>query len=69
MTWSFLLSHTIFPSLGPPGKEELLAQRDIKDTSMTEVGSLMKKHEAFENDLTSHQDRLEQIAAIAEELK
>jgi len=30
---------------------------------------LMKKHEAFESDLAAHQDRVEQIAAIAQELK
>ena len=29
----------------------------------------MKKHEAFESDLAAHQDRVEQIAAIAQELK
>jgi hypothetical protein len=28
-----------------------------------------KKHEAFESDLAAHQDRVEQIAAIASELK
>jgi hypothetical protein len=28
-----------------------------------------KKHEAFESDLAAHQDRVEQIAAIAQELK
>ncbi|KAJ8276186.1 hypothetical protein COCON_G00079380 [Conger conger] len=50
------------------GKEELLAQRDFEDTSLTKVHSLIKKHQAFENDLTAHQDRLEQIAAIAQEL-
>lgn len=30
--------------------------------------ALMKKHEAFETDLAAHQDRVEQINAIAEEL-
>lgn len=29
----------------------------------------MKKHEAFESDLAAHQDRVEQIAKIAQELK
>ena len=31
--------------------------------------ALKKKHEAFESDLAAHQDRVEQIAAIAQELK
>ncbi|KAB5535981.1 hypothetical protein PHYPO_G00124080 [Pangasianodon hypophthalmus] len=30
--------------------------------------ALLKKHEAFESDLAAHQDRVEQIAAIAQEL-
>ena len=30
---------------------------------------MKKKHEAFESDLSAHQDRVEQIVAIAEELK
>merc|ERR1712168_1460472 len=30
--------------------------------------ALKKKHEAFESDLAAHQDRVEQIAAIAQEL-
>ena len=29
---------------------------------------MKKKHEAFESDLAAHQDRVEQIAAIAQEL-
>jgi len=28
----------------------------------------MKKHEAFESDLTAHEDRVEQLSAIAQEL-
>jgi len=31
--------------------------------------ALKKKHEAFESDLAAHQDRVEQIVAIAQELK
>ena len=31
--------------------------------------ALRKKHEAFESDLAAQQDRVEQIAAIAHELK
>lgn len=30
---------------------------------------MLRKHEAFESDLAAHQDRVEQIAAIAQELK
>ena len=33
------------------------------------IKALLKKHEAFESDLAAHQDRVEQIAAIAQELK
>ncbi|KAG1972843.1 alpha-actinin-1 [Pimephales promelas] len=33
-----------------------------------EVRALLRKHEAFESDLSAHQDRVEQIAAIAQEL-
>merc|ERR1712025_859339 len=32
------------------------------------MGAMKKKHEAFESDLAAHQDRVEQIAAIAQEL-
>ena len=31
--------------------------------------AVKKKHEAFESDLAAHQDRVEQITAIAQELK
>ncbi|NWU17705.1 ACTN4 protein, partial [Cephalopterus ornatus] len=34
-----------------------------------QVRALLRKHEAFESDLAAHQDRVEQIAAIAQELK
>lgn len=36
---------------------------------MISVQAMKKKHEAFESDLAAHQDRVEQIAAIAQELK
>lgn len=32
------------------------------------IKALRKRHEAFESDLGAHQDRVEQIAAIAREL-
>merc|ERR1712002_931265 len=50
------------------GKEDLLAQKDYESASLMEIRALMRKHEAFESDLAAHQDRVEQIAAIAQEL-
>uniref|UniRef100_A0A8C5PPS0 Actinin alpha 3 n=1 Tax=Leptobrachium leishanense TaxID=445787 RepID=A0A8C5PPS0_9ANUR len=50
------------------GKEELLSQRDYESASLLEIRALVRKHEAFESDLAAHQDRVEQIAAIAQEL-
>ncbi|KAG7277083.1 hypothetical protein CRUP_031296 [Coryphaenoides rupestris] len=51
------------------GKEEMLQHRDYETASLSEIKALLKKHEAFESDLAAHQDRVEQIAAIAQELK
>ncbi|XP_010186983.1 PREDICTED: alpha-actinin-2 [Mesitornis unicolor] len=50
------------------GKEQLLLQKDYESASLTEVRAMLRKHEAFESDLAAHQDRVEQIAAIAQEL-
>uniref|UniRef100_UPI00358F1164 alpha-actinin-2-like n=1 Tax=Myxine glutinosa TaxID=7769 RepID=UPI00358F1164 len=50
------------------GKESVLTQRDYEACTLMEIKALMKKHEAFESDLAAHQDRVEQIAAIAQEL-
>uniref|UniRef100_A0AAX7U8A2 Actinin alpha 3b n=1 Tax=Astatotilapia calliptera TaxID=8154 RepID=A0AAX7U8A2_ASTCA len=50
------------------GKEDLLSQKDYESASLMEIRALMRKHEAFESDLAAHQDRVEQIAAIAQEL-
>uniref|UniRef100_A0AAQ4RJF1 Actinin alpha 3b n=1 Tax=Gasterosteus aculeatus aculeatus TaxID=481459 RepID=A0AAQ4RJF1_GASAC len=50
------------------GKEDLLSQKDFESASLMEIRALMRKHEAFESDLAAHQDRVEQIAAIAQEL-
>uniref|UniRef100_A0A672PPJ0 Actinin alpha 3b n=1 Tax=Sinocyclocheilus grahami TaxID=75366 RepID=A0A672PPJ0_SINGR len=50
------------------GKEHLLSQKDYETASLMEIRALMRKHEAFESDLAAHQDRVEQIAAIAQEL-
>lgn len=50
------------------GKEELLDAQDFKRCKLNDLKALIKKHEAFESDLAAHQDRVEQIAAIAQEL-
>uniref|UniRef100_A0A8C9TYV2 Actinin alpha 1 n=1 Tax=Scleropages formosus TaxID=113540 RepID=A0A8C9TYV2_SCLFO len=50
------------------GKEDMLQQKDYETASLSEIKALLKKHEAFESDLAAHQDRVEQIAAIAQEL-
>ncbi|XP_075927646.1 alpha-actinin-1 isoform X1 [Petromyzon marinus] len=50
------------------GKEAMLEKRDYDSVSLTELKALLRKHEAFESDLAAHQDRVEQIAAIAQEL-
>merc|ERR1712172_470975 len=50
------------------GKEEMLSSTDYKNCKIFELKAMKKKHEAFESDLAAHQDRVEQIAAIAQEL-
>lgn len=50
------------------GKEQMLQSQDFRNCRLNEVKALKKKHEAFESDLAAHQDRVEQIAAIAQEL-
>ncbi|XP_068833790.1 alpha-actinin-3 isoform X13 [Capricornis sumatraensis] len=50
------------------GKEEMLSQRDYETASLQEVRALLRRHEAFESDLAAHQDRVEHIAALAQEL-
>ncbi|KAK7140496.1 hypothetical protein R3I94_012943 [Phoxinus phoxinus] len=50
------------------GKEEMLQDKDFETATLSEIKALLKKHEAFESDLAAHQDRVEQIAAIAQEL-
>ncbi|XP_067680052.1 alpha-actinin, sarcomeric-like isoform X2 [Haliotis asinina] len=50
------------------GKEDMLQSRDFKQCRLNELKAMKKKHEAFESDLAAHQDRVEQIAAIAQEL-
>nr|XP_033792602.1 alpha-actinin-2 [Geotrypetes seraphini] len=50
------------------GKEQILLQKDFESASLTELRAMLRKHEAFESDLAAHQERVEQIAAIAQEL-
>uniref|UniRef100_A0A2K5J6L5 Actinin alpha 3 (gene/pseudogene) n=1 Tax=Colobus angolensis palliatus TaxID=336983 RepID=A0A2K5J6L5_COLAP len=50
------------------GKEEMLSQRDYDSASLQEVRAMLRRHEAFESDLAAHQDRVEHIAALAQEL-
>ncbi|XP_035312666.1 alpha-actinin-4 isoform X1 [Cricetulus griseus] len=50
------------------GKEEMLNQHDYESASLQEVRALLRRHEAFESDLAAHQDRVEHIAALAQEL-
>ncbi|PIO37947.1 hypothetical protein AB205_0122430 [Aquarana catesbeiana] len=50
------------------GKENMLQKKDYETASLSDIKALLKKHEAFESDLAAHQDRVEQIAAIAQEL-
>lgn len=47
----------------------MLTKKDYATSTLSEVKALLRKHEAFESDLAAHQDRVEQIAAIAQELK
>ena len=50
------------------GKIDLLKSTDFKQCSLNDLRALSRKHLAFESDLAAHQDRVEQIAAIAQEL-
>ena len=48
--------------------KSILFSSDYKNCKIFELKAMKKKHEAFESDLAAHQDRVEQIAAIAQEL-
>ncbi|KAM6951442.1 alpha-actinin-2-like [Aplochiton taeniatus] len=50
------------------GKDGVLSSKDFEGASLAELRALLRKHEALESDLAAHQDRVEQIAAIAQEL-
>ena len=67
-----LISPTLFLLFPPPCQLLCSPVAECKttcDTQITSFQALIKKHEAFESDLAAHQDRVEQIAAIAQELK
>lgn len=46
-----------------------LSKNDYETTSRAELEALAQKQNAFEADLGAHQNRVEKIVAIAEELK
>ncbi|MGH0187032.1 UNVERIFIED_CONTAM: hypothetical protein FKN15_023396 [Acipenser sinensis] len=50
------------------GNEATLTKKDYETATLSDIKALLRKHEAFESDLAAHQDRVEQIAAIAQEL-
>ncbi|KAJ7307439.1 hypothetical protein JRQ81_009458 [Phrynocephalus forsythii] len=66
LTEKFKQKATPCMKTGP--EEEMLSQKDYESASVDEIRALMRKHEAFESDLAAHQERVGQIAAIAQEL-
>jgi len=50
------------------GKESMLESQDYRNSRLNDVKAIKKKHEAFESDLEAHEDRVQQISQIAEEL-
>jgi len=50
------------------GKEAMLQAQDFKKCRLSDLKAMKQKHSAFEADLATHQERVEQIAAIAQEL-
>ncbi|XP_072171139.1 alpha-actinin, sarcomeric-like isoform X2 [Diadema setosum] len=50
------------------GKEEILQDNNFKGMRLNDLRAMLRKHTAFESDLAAHQDRVEQIAAIAQEM-
>lgn len=50
------------------GKEEMLQAQDFKKCRLSDLKAMKQRHAAFEGDLATHQERVEQIAAIAQEL-
>ncbi|KAK2508244.1 hypothetical protein MC885_018053 [Smutsia gigantea] len=56
------------PCMKPGSGEDMPSQRDYDSASLQGVRALLRRHEAFESDLVAHQDRVEHIAALAQEL-
>lgn len=50
------------------GKEDMLQAQDFKKCRLSDLKALKQRHDAFEGDLATHQERVEQIAAIPHEL-
>lgn len=50
------------------GKFEALSNQDFSKCRLDEVKALQRKHEALESEMVAHQDRVEEIAALAREL-
>lgn len=51
------------------GKANALSLEDYEGASLSTLRALAQKHASFEGDLGAHQNRVERIVAIAEELK
>eukprot|EP00730_Choanoeca_flexa_P012847 TRINITY_DN4677_c0_g1_i1.p1 TRINITY_DN4677_c0_g1~~TRINITY_DN4677_c0_g1_i1.p1 ORF type:complete len:900 (+),score=364.16 TRINITY_DN4677_c0_g1_i1:69-2702(+) len=50
------------------GKDEDLAKDDYSQLNLAGVSALMKRHEAFQSDLTAHEQRVHEIGTLAHEL-
>ncbi|KAI6237391.1 Calponin actin-binding and Spectrin repeat and EF-hand domain containing protein [Aphelenchoides besseyi] len=50
------------------GKERQMQSQDYKSSDVYKIKALRKRHEAFESELSCHQERVEQIVEIAKEL-
>ena len=61
--------HRYFDILSAIGLKSLFKAPMFIFVQFSICQAMKKKHEAFESDLAAHQDRVEQIAAIAQELK
>ncbi|EGD78759.1 actinin [Salpingoeca rosetta] len=50
------------------GKNAMLSADDYTGVNLATVSALMKKHEAFQSDLTAHEQRVHEIGTLANEL-
>ncbi|EDQ88477.1 uncharacterized protein MONBRDRAFT_32785 [Monosiga brevicollis MX1] len=50
------------------GRDEELASDDYSDKNLAGISALLKKHEAFQSDLTAHEQRVHEIGTLANEL-